>query len=396
MARRTNYVRDASGRFASTPGGGASGLGAARKARSPGASRKAGAMAGGTLAARSSLRASRAKAAASFTPSPQQRGAVTRANRKLTTAQAQSRRTGLNAAPGVIRGKAGQQAKRLARKERSRAGLVAMTAAKKAKTTDAMLKAYGKGVKQRGAKMLRDFQASGKKAAPKSTAPTKAAKAAKGSPQADAKARTMAERQARARKIKEMVNRTGVVKGKNFNDGKDVSTMSMAEMRRAVRQELRRTGIETKKEFRFALQQDPPKTRSGWERIYKEFIKAPMSERNRKARPGVINGIDIQKNFRPWAVFGLNPKTATRADVQSAYRRVAKQVHPDLGGRAKDLERVTKMRDSVLAMMEAGSKPKGRKAKATASASPVRPRGPLLLMPAKSTPKPKRRRSGKT
>jgi hypothetical protein len=394
MARRTNYVRDASGRFSSTPGG-ASGLGASRKARSPGAKRKSGAMTGGTLAARSSLKASRAKAAASFTPSPQQRGAVTRANRKLTATQAQSRRTGLNAAPGVIRGKAGQQAKRLAQKERSRAGLAAMTAAKKAKTTDANLNAYGKGVKQRGAKMLRDFQASGKKTAPKSTAPTKAAKVTKSSPQADAKARAMAERQARARKIKEMVNRTGVVKGKNFNDGKDVSTMSMAEMRRAVRQELKRTGIETKKEFRFALQQDPPKTRSGWERIYKEFIKAPMSERNRKARPGVINGIDIQKNFRPWAVFGLNPKTATRADVQSAYRRVAKQVHPDLGGRAKDLERVTKMRDSVLAMMETGSKPKGRKAKATAtaSASPVRSRGPLLLMPAKSSP---RRRKPKT
>jgi hypothetical protein len=45
--------------------------------------------------------------------------------------------------------------------------------------------------------------------------------------------------------------------------------------------------------------------------------------------------------------------------------------------------------------METGSKPKGRKAKATAtaSASPVRSRGPLLLMPAKSSP---RRRKPKT
>jgi hypothetical protein len=71
--KRQTYVRDARGRFASAGGG-----------------KKDGALKGGTLAQRSSLRRSRAKAAAS--PSPQQRGAVTRGNRKLQSVKAAAQR----------------------------------------------------------------------------------------------------------------------------------------------------------------------------------------------------------------------------------------------------------------------------------------------------------------
>ena len=91
--RRRTYARDANGRFASTPGGG---LGAARKAaRSTSGAR-------GTLAARSSLKASRAKLRAkdpadqrlSTTLSARaQKGAVTRGNKALRAAKAASQRT---------------------------------------------------------------------------------------------------------------------------------------------------------------------------------------------------------------------------------------------------------------------------------------------------------------
>lgn len=368
--RRSQYVRDASGRFASTPGGGG-GLGAARKASSPGSRRKAKPqVTGGSLAARSSLRQSRAKLAANATP--QQKGAVTRANKKLTQVQQQSKRKA-PAMSGVVRGSLAQRLK----------------------------KSPPKPVTQPVAK---DSTSTKKKIA--KTKPSKASLPTKRISKAEQlKARAIAERKARAQKIKEMVNRKGIVKGKNFNDGKDVSTMSMAELRGAVRKKLRSIGVKNKKEFRFMTQQDIPRTRTGWENLHREIIGMPQSDRNRRERPGVINGIDIQKNFRPWKVFDLDPKTASREDIQSAYRRVAKKVHPDLGGRAKDLAKVKVMRDSLLAFFNTPSS-KSRKSKSTKKAAktpapaptptpvPPRPRGPLLLPPARTPDKPKRR--GKT
>ncbi|MBU6251221.1 MAG: J domain-containing protein [Cyanobacteria bacterium REEB417] len=205
---------------------------------------------------------------------------------------------------------------------------------------------------------------------------------------------------ARAQQAKAMANRTGVVKGKLRTDGQDVRTLSLAEMRRAVRQTLRKGGIETRKQFEKAYGK-PPTTRGGWEKLYRENVALQQSERNRKARPGVINGVDIHKNYRPWQVFGLNPKTATRADVEAAFRRVAKQVHPDAGGRRRDFERVKKLRDSVLAQMpgDKGSNPaKGGKRGKASTAAPAAPRGPKLLppgrdaAPAKPARKPRRRK----
>lgn len=180
-----------------------------------------------------------------------------------------------------------------------------------------------------------------------------------------------------------MANRTGVVSGRLRTDGQDTRTLSLAEMRRAVRQTLRQGGIETRAQFE-KVYGKPPTTRSGWERLYKENVTMPQADRNRRSRPGVINGIDIQKNFRPWAVFGLDPKTATRADVQAAFKRLAKQNHPDVGGRRKDFERLQKMRDSVLAFMpDPNAKPKrsrSRKGGKTPVSAPSQ--GPRLLMPA--------------
>lgn len=280
MVART-YKRDRNGRFSSTGGGG----GGARPK-----------VTGGTLAARSSLKGSRQKLAAKGTSA--QKGAVTRASRKLS-AQQQANTVKLQGLrKGVIAKPRGLQP-----------GAI--------KTKAAANKPAGRKVN------------------------------------------------AKAQRAKEMANRSGVAPGKRFTHGQDVRTESLRELRSAVRQNLRGMGVSSRKEFlmqalaagiskpnaKGIAEGRMPKTRGDWEKMHKALIGMPQSSRNNKARPGIVNGVDIHRDFRPWAVFGLNPKTASREDVNRAYRRVSMQVHPDAGGRRRDFERVKKMRDSVLALM---------------------------------------------
>ncbi len=79
---KRTYTRDASGRFASSPGGGG---GKASTSRSPRRAARRPQVTGGTLAARSSLRRSRAKLQA--TPTAAQQGAVTRGTKRLRDAR---------------------------------------------------------------------------------------------------------------------------------------------------------------------------------------------------------------------------------------------------------------------------------------------------------------------
>ena len=77
----------------------------------------------------------------------------------------------------------------------------------------------------------------------------------------------------------------------------------------------------------------------------------PEEERN-KTGATCINGIDVLENFRPWHVFNLDSKTASKEDVKNSFRNLAKVHHPDVGGDARVFERLQKMRDSVLAQMK--------------------------------------------
>jgi hypothetical protein len=90
------------------------------------------------------------------------------------------------------------------------------------------------------------------------------------------------------------------------------------------------------------------KTKADWQKLYREWVGVPQAERNRSG-PTCINGIDVLENFRPWHVFGLEPSTATADDIREAFRRLAKEHHPDVGGDPRVMERLQKMRDSLLA-----------------------------------------------
>jgi hypothetical protein len=68
--------------------------------------------------------------------------------------------------------------------------------------------------------------------------------------------------------------------------------------------------------------------KDGWETLYRKFIGILPGEENQQGY-GCINGINVFNYFKPWQVFDLDPKTATRKDIQNAYHRLSKIYHPD-------------------------------------------------------------------
>ena len=92
------------------------------------------------------------------------------------------------------------------------------------------------------------------------------------------------------------------------------------------------------------------KTTEDWRRQYRKWIAVPDDERD-QIGPTCINGIDVLENFRPWHVFGLDSATATTEDIKESFRHLAKTHHPDMGGDARVFERLQKMRDSLIALM---------------------------------------------
>ena len=92
------------------------------------------------------------------------------------------------------------------------------------------------------------------------------------------------------------------------------------------------------------------KTTEDWRRQYRKWVAVPDDERN-QIGPTCINGIDVLENFRPWHVFGLDSATATTEDIKESFRQLVKTHHPDMGGDARVFERLQKMRDSLIALI---------------------------------------------
>ena len=109
-------------------------------------------------------------------------------------------------------------------------------------------------------------------------------------------------------------------------------------------------------DFRDSTAGDPARTFKGknaneeWRQVYRAFVGVPKDERNLKEGGSVINGINILKNFRPWHVFQLDPKTAKKADIDKAFRKLAMKHHPDAGGDRKVFEKLVAMKNSLKAM----------------------------------------------
>jgi hypothetical protein len=92
--------------------------------------------------------------------------------------------------------------------------------------------------------------------------------------------------------------------------------------------------------------------RETWEKYYREWVSLPDDEQNEPQGYGVINGIDIFKNFRPWEVFGVDNKTGGREDILKAYRRLSMKYHPDSGGDPAIFQQLTTMKDSLMALFD--------------------------------------------
>lgn len=87
-----------------------------------------------------------------------------------------------------------------------------------------------------------------------------------------------------------------------------------------------------------------------WELLYRKFIGILPHEKEKEGY-ACINGIDVFQYFKPWQVFGLDPKTATKADVKASYYQLSKLYHPDNleTGDRKVFEQLDAMYKSIIA-----------------------------------------------
>ncbi|EAZ91827.1 J domain-containing protein [Crocosphaera chwakensis] len=88
--------------------------------------------------------------------------------------------------------------------------------------------------------------------------------------------------------------------------------------------------------------------RESWEIIYRQFIGI-LPEEDGEIGKDCINGIHLFKYFRPYQVFGLEPKEASTQDIKKAYYRLSKIYHPDNQetGDARIFDRLTIMYKSI-------------------------------------------------
>ncbi len=131
-------------------------------------------------------------------------------------------------------------------------------------------------------------------------------------------------------------------------------------------------GLKADKNFQMAMAGDenPLRTKDDWLKLYRRFVGVPKNERNLPDGPTTINGIDVLKNFRPWTVFGLDPKTATNDDIRQAFRKAIIKHHPDQGGDPRVAARLKVMRDSLLAMRPDEPRAKARSRRDAADRDP--------------------------
>jgi hypothetical protein len=122
--------------------------------------------------------------------------------------------------------------------------------------------------------------------------------------------------------------------------------------------------------FAHMVESHPGKSIEAWKREYRRLIGVLPDERF-ETGPYSINGVNLMKYHRPWAVFGIDPhdkkyavpkklrgaekkeaqKEATKllhADVQKVFSMLVKKYHPDQGGNEFMYRKVKQYRDSLV------------------------------------------------
>ena len=147
------------------------------------------------------------------------------------------------------------------------------------------------------------------------------------------------------------------INGAKFKEAKapKKKAMTMTEARKAVLDTFGcKTAADLKKNKTFSMSMVGEdyglKTKADWMKLYRRWVAVPEAERGLTGAT-CINGIDVLENFRPWHVFGLDSATATTEEIKESFRKLAKTHHPDMGGDARVFERLQKMRDSLIALI---------------------------------------------
>ncbi len=139
-----------------------------------------------------------------------------------------------------------------------------------------------------------------------------------------------------------------------IKQSKTIKTLTLSELKKAVYQyfEVKNT-TELKKSDAFKMAVSVwdklnLSKRESWEMIYRQFIGI-LPEEEGEIGKDCINGIHLFKYFRPYQVFGLEPKEASTQDIKKAYYRLSKIYHPDNQetGDSRIFDRLTIMYKSI-------------------------------------------------
>jgi hypothetical protein len=147
-----------------------------------------------------------------------------------------------------------------------------------------------------------------------------------------------------------------VIQNSKLRIKQHAKSLTIRELKQAIYQRFNvKSTIELKKSGAFAsatvsINCSNFRLKSTWETLYRKFIGILPGEENQQGY-GCINGINIFEYFKPWQVFDLNPKTATKNDVKNSYYKLSKIYHPDnlKTGDREIFEKIEVMYKSIIA-----------------------------------------------
>jgi len=137
---------------------------------------------------------------------------------------------------------------------------------------------------------------------------------------------------------------------------KTVQSLKIGELKQAVYERFSATDTpELKQSGAFKMATDGMnkldfRLKQTWETLYREFVGILPNEENQEGY-GCINGINVFKYFKPWQVFRLDPKTATKDAIKTSYYQLSKIYHPDNSetGDREVFEQLETMYKSIIA-----------------------------------------------